>query len=62
VIKLKELRPIFKKARKITKMLQGTMGLEGQALDRKTLKIMTRITVKELLKKERDQSDHVFDY
>ena len=30
-------------------MLQGTMGLEGQGLDRKTLREMTRRTTLELL-------------
>ena len=44
-----EVRQAFRTARRITRMLQGTMGLEGQALDRKVLEQMTRETVRELL-------------
>ncbi len=36
-------------ARRLTGMLQGTMGLEGQALDRATLRQMERRTAGELL-------------
>jgi len=39
----------FQKARMITGMIQGTMGLEGQGLDRKSLRALTKMTVKELL-------------
>lgn len=42
-------RQALKKARRITSMLQGTMGLEGQALDRRTLWSMTKQTARELL-------------
>lgn len=43
------IRQVIRKARKITGMLQGTMGLEGQALDKKTLRAMTKQTARELL-------------
>lgn len=44
-----QVRQALLKARKITGMLQGTMGLEGQALDKRTLKVMTKQTARELL-------------
>jgi len=44
-----KVRQVLLKARKITGMLQGTMGLEGQALDKQTLRAMTKQTAKELL-------------
>src|SRR5437868_1902312 len=37
------------KAQRLTRMLQGTSGLEAQALDRETVSAMTRQTVHELL-------------
>ena len=43
------LRQAILQARKITAMLQGTMGLEGQGLDRKFLREMRQATVRELL-------------
>lgn len=45
------IREAIRKARRITAMLQGTMGLEGQGLGRKTLNAMTKLTAKELLEK-----------
>jgi len=47
--KIQNYRRALEQARKITGMLQGTMGLEGQGLDKKTLKIMTKRTARELL-------------
>jgi hypothetical protein len=49
VVQRQKIRQAFLKARKITGMLQATMGLEGQALDERTLKAMTKQTVRELL-------------
>jgi hypothetical protein len=46
-------RRALEQARKITAMLQGTMGLEGQGRDKKTLKEMTRRTAEELLSSKR---------
>ena len=46
---LEERKRAVRKARRITRMLQGTMGLEGQGLDRKTLREMTKKTARELL-------------
>ena len=46
---MQRTRLALKRAKMITSMLQGTMGLEGQALDQKTLKAMTKQTAKELL-------------
>jgi len=42
-------REALRIAKRITGMLQGTMGLEGQALDRQTLKQLSHETAKELL-------------
>lgn len=42
-------RLAIRKAKMITAMLQGTMGLEGQALDRKTLRAMTKETTRDLM-------------
>ncbi len=39
----------LRRAKRITRMLQGTMGLEGQGLDRKTLRELTKRTARELL-------------
>lgn len=36
-------------ARRVTRMLQGTMGLEGQGLDKGSLRAITRKTALELL-------------
>jgi hypothetical protein len=43
------VRHAIRKARRITRMLQGTMGLEGQGLDKQTLRRMKRETVSDLL-------------
>jgi hypothetical protein len=43
------VRQAIRKARRITSMLQGTMGLEGQGLDKQTLRRMKRLTVADLL-------------
>lgn len=40
---------VFRKARKINVMLQGTMSLEGQDLDKHTLKSMKNQTIRDLL-------------
>jgi hypothetical protein len=50
-------RQAIRIAKRITGMLQGTMGLEGQALDRKTLKQMSRQTTNELLGKRSSYKD-----
>jgi hypothetical protein len=42
-------RQALRKAKRITGMLQGTMGLEGQGLDKRTLWGMTKQTARELL-------------
>jgi hypothetical protein len=42
-------RRALRKARMVTRMLQGTMGLEGQGLDRATRRTMTKRTATELL-------------
>lgn len=44
-----ELRQAIKKARKLVAMLQGTMGLEGQGLDAKTLREFRREAIAHLL-------------
>jgi hypothetical protein len=46
------IRQAIRKARRITGMLQGTMGLEGQALDKQTLRRMKRLTIEDLLQGE----------
>jgi hypothetical protein len=43
------IRVALKKARKVSAMLQGTMGLEGQGLDRATLREMTKRSAREYL-------------
>lgn len=43
------VRHAIRRARRITRMLQGTMGLEGQGLDKQTLRRMKRLTVGDLL-------------
>ncbi len=43
------VRQAIRKARRITSMLQGTMGLEGQGLDKQTLRLLKRLTVEDLL-------------
>jgi len=50
---MQKYRRALEQARKITGMLQGTMGLEGQGLDKRTLKMMTKRTAKELLDSQR---------
>jgi hypothetical protein len=37
------------KARRLTGMLEGTMSLEGQGLDKKTLRAMTKQSARDLL-------------
>jgi len=37
------------KAKRLTSMLQGTMALEGQGLDKRTLRAMTKQSARELL-------------
>lgn len=44
-----ELRQAIRKAKKLVAMLQGTMGLEGQGLDRKTLREFRREAIAHLL-------------
>lgn len=44
------MRDVIRRARKITGMLQGTMGLEGQGLDKQTLRRMKRETIGDLLR------------
>lgn len=44
-----DLRKVVRKARQIMAMLQGTMGLEGQGLDRKILRDMKKRTISDLL-------------
>jgi hypothetical protein len=44
------LRRAIRKARRLTGMLQGTMGLEGQGLDKQTLRRMKRLTIQDLLR------------
>jgi hypothetical protein len=39
----------IRKARQLVAMLQGTMGLEGQGLDRKTLRELRRDAILEWL-------------
>ena len=46
---MEESKRAIRKAKKLMGMLQGTMGLEGQGLDRKTLREMTKRTARELL-------------
>lgn len=46
------VREAILKARKITAMLQGTMGLEGQGLDPKYLREMRHATVRDLLRRQ----------
>jgi hypothetical protein len=48
-IRYREARQAIRKARKLVGMVQGTMGLEGLALDKKTLKDLTKETTYELL-------------
>lgn len=43
------LRKAIRRAKVVVSMLQGTMGLEGQGLDRKTLREMRRQTIRDLL-------------
>ena len=43
------VRQAIIRARKITAMLQGTMGLEGQGFDPKFLREMKQATVRDLL-------------
>ena len=45
-------RAALRKAKRISGMLQGTMGLEGQALDRQSLRMMTKRTAREILAAE----------
>ena len=45
-------RTALRKAKRISGMLQGTMGLEGQALDRQSLWMMTKRTAREILSAE----------
>jgi hypothetical protein len=47
------IRRALQTARMITGMLQGTMGLEGQGLDKQSLKGMTKKTALELLNARR---------
>ncbi len=51
LFRTEERRQALRKARKITAMLQGTMGLEGQGLDRKTLREMIKRTAPSFLLK-----------
>ena len=44
-----ELKQAIKKAKKLVAMLQGTMGLEGQGLDFKTLRKLRRKAIAHLL-------------
>ena len=44
-----ELKRAIKKAKKLVAMLQGTMGLEGQGLDFKTLRKLRRKAIAHLL-------------
>ena len=44
-----ELRQAIKKAKKLVAMLQGTMGLEGQGLDRRTVREFRREAIAHLL-------------
>lgn len=44
------MRRVIRSARRITGMLQGTMGLEGQGLDKQTLRKMKRLTIEDLLR------------
>jgi hypothetical protein len=44
-----EVRRAVRDARRVTNMLQGTMSLEGQGLDGKTLRELKRTTILELL-------------
>ncbi len=46
-----KLQDAFRKTRRIMGMLQGTMGLEGQALDSETLRKMNAQTLLELFGK-----------
>ncbi len=41
------------KARRLTSMLQGTMALEGQGLDKKALWALTKESARELLSLDR---------
>jgi hypothetical protein len=43
------LRNAMRKARRVVRMVQGTMGLEGQALDREQLRKIKRMTAIEIL-------------
>lgn len=45
------LRKVIRRAKQLTSMLQGTMVLEGQGLDKKFLREMKRKTIKELLER-----------
>lgn len=47
------LRKAILKAKKITAMLQGTMGLEGQALDGGTLRVLTKRSARDILAHQR---------
>jgi hypothetical protein len=48
-IPLPILREAILKARRITSMLQGTMSLEGQGLDKQTLREMTKRSARDFL-------------
>lgn len=45
------LKKVIRRSRRITSMVQGTMGLEGQALDKRILWELTKETAKEYLEK-----------
>ena len=45
------IRKAIQKSHRLASMLQGTMGLEGQGLDRKALKQIRKQTAKELIEK-----------
>jgi hypothetical protein len=47
------IRVALQKARKVSARLQGTMGLEGQGLDRATLREMTKRSAREWLSANR---------
>jgi hypothetical protein len=50
VTKRADIRYALLRAKVIMSMLQGTMALEGQGLDKKTVREMTKQTAEDLLK------------
>ena len=52
-----EVRKAIRTGQKISVMVQGTMGLEGQGLDRKSLHTLKNKTIRRLLADRRQRTN-----